>query len=77
MTRSNVIECDRFLTIRCKAFSLEGVRSNRVMVGADRMDGNEVIEGQVRVWDSAAGSFTACHSLSAKTIAKIRRTFQP
>jgi hypothetical protein len=77
MFKNNTITCDRFLTIRCKAFSTEGVRMNRIMVEADVVDGRNVIEGQVKVWDSASGSFTLCHSLSAKTIAKIRRVSQP
>jgi hypothetical protein len=55
------------LTIRCRAFAQEGVRSNRVAVEAD---------GTVRVWDSVAGHYTTCHSLSAKTQARIRKQAQ-
>ena len=77
MFRNNVIEADRFLTIRCRAFSGEGVRENRIMVSADKMRGCDVIEGDVRVWDSVAGCYTSCHTLTPRTIAKVRRTSQP
>jgi hypothetical protein len=53
------------LTIRCKAFSGEGVRLNRVLVEPGR-------DGAVLVWDSVAGHYTTCHSLSAKTQDRIR-----
>jgi hypothetical protein len=53
------------LAIRCKAFSGEGVRLNRVLVEPGR-------NGAVLVWDSVAGHYTSCHSLSDKTQAKIR-----
>ena len=53
------------LTIRCKAFSGEGARENKVLVEPGR-------NGAVLVWDSVAGHYTACHSLSAKTQAKIQ-----
>jgi hypothetical protein len=46
---------DREITMRCKAFSGEGVRTNRLRVESD---------GTVAVWDSVAGHYTACHSLS-------------
>jgi hypothetical protein len=39
---------------RCKAFAAEGVRDNLLMIDGDSL----------RVWDSAAGYFTSCHSLS-------------
>ena len=52
------------LTIRCKAFSGEGVRRNRVLV--------ETL-GDVLVWDSVAGHYTTCHALSKSTQAKIRK----
>jgi hypothetical protein len=73
---SNIISADRFLTIKAKAFSGQGVRTHRVMVEADQVDGREVVRGTVRVWDDVAGHFTTRHILSARTIAKIRRTFQ-
>jgi hypothetical protein len=48
---------------RCKAFSGEGVRLNRIRVEKD---------GSVLVWDSVAGHFTTCHSLSAKAQDRLR-----
>jgi hypothetical protein len=77
MMSSNIITADRILTIRCKAFSGQGVREHRVMVDADRVDGQTVTRGRVRVWDDVAGHFTVCHSLSESAIRRIRRTFQP
>lgn len=74
---SGIATCDRYLTIRCKAFANEGIREHRIMVCADTVDGREVTRGNVLVWDSVAGHFTSCHSLSPKTIARIRSTFQP
>ena len=53
------------LTIRCKAFSGEGARENKVLVEPGR-------NGAVLVWDSVAGHYTSCHSLSTRTQAKIR-----
>lgn len=52
------------LTVRCKAFSAEGVRENRVSV-----DG----AGVVRVYDDVAGHYTVAHSLSAGAERRIRR----
>jgi hypothetical protein len=75
--KTNIITTERYLTIRAKAFSGEGVRTHRVMVEADRVDGQDVIRGAVRVWDDVAGHYTACHSLSPRTIQRIRDTFQP
>jgi hypothetical protein len=53
------------LTIRCNAFSGEGARENKVLVEPGR-------NGAILVWDSVAGHYTACHSLSARTQVKIR-----
>jgi len=53
------------LTIRCKAFSGEGARENRVLVEPGR-------NGAVLVWDSVAGHYTSCHILTIRTQAKIR-----
>jgi hypothetical protein len=53
------------LTIRCKAFSGEGVRENKVLVEPGR-------NGAVLVWDSIAGHYTSCHILTIRTQAKIR-----
>ena len=47
------------------------------MVEADRVEGRNVIRGQVRVWDDVAGHFTACHGLNHAAIRRIRSTFQP
>lgn len=52
------------MTIRCKAFSGEGVRLNKVLVEAS---------GDVLVWDSVAGHYTTCHVMSNATQAKIRK----
>jgi hypothetical protein len=53
------------LTIRCKAFSGEGARENKVLVEPGR-------NGAVLVRDSVAGHYTHAHSLSPRTQAKIR-----
>ncbi len=52
------------LTIRAKAFANEGVKSHKVSIDSD---------GTVRVWDSVAGFFTTCHSLSQSAIRRIRK----
>lgn len=54
----------RKIRVRAKAFSGEGVREHECMVGAD---------GTVRVWDSVAGHYTTCHSLSESAQRRIRR----
>lgn len=77
MFKNNVIECDRFLLIRCRAFRGEGVRWNKILVAADTVDDDgNVTFGTIRVWDSVCGCFTSCHCLSAKLQAKLRRTSQ-
>jgi hypothetical protein len=52
------------LTIRCKAFSGESIKTNKVRVETD---------GNVQVWDSVAGHYTNVHSLSESTIRRIRK----
>lgn len=52
------------VTARCKAFSAEGVRHNRCLVEPD---------GAVLVWDSVAGQYTRCHSLTFKALRRIRK----
>lgn len=52
------------ITVRCKAFSAEGVRENRVRFAAD---------GTVSVYDSVAGHYTIHHALSAQKIARLRK----
>ena len=53
-----------YRVIRCKAFSGEGVRLNRVSISAD---------GTVRVYDSVAGHYTTMHSLSQSALRRIRK----
>ena len=50
------------ITARAKAFSRESIREYKFAVDAD---------GTVRVWDSVAGHYTTCHSLSASAIRRI------
>lgn len=52
------------ITARCRAFSGEGVRENRILVEAD---------GSVLAWDDVAGAYTRCHALSAGQQARLRR----
>ena len=52
------------ITIRAKAFSGEGVRTHDALVESD---------GTVLVWDSVAGYFTSCHSLSTSAIRRARK----
>lgn len=51
------------ITVRAKAFSDEGVRKHRVLVD----------DVNVRVWDSVAGHYTLCHSLSRSAVKRIIR----
>ncbi len=55
---------DRTITARCRAFSGQSIQTHRCMVSAD---------GTVRVWDSVAGHYTTCHSLSESAQQRIRR----
>ena len=52
------------IEMRCKAFSGEGTRMNRVQVSDD---------GTVRVWDSVANHYTTCHCLSATAQRRARK----
>ena len=52
------------ITARSKAFSGEGVRLHTFSVDLD---------GTVRVWDSVAGHFTACHTLSESAQKRLRK----
>lgn len=52
------------ITARAKAFSNEGIKTHKFSVDAD---------GAVRVWDSVAGHYTTCHSLSKSAEARIRK----
>jgi len=49
------------MTVKAKAFAGQGVRSHRVMVD----------DLNVRVFDSVAGYYTLCHSLSKSAIRRI------
>lgn len=61
---ATTITADRVVTARAKAFSGESIRTHKFMVSAD---------GDVRVWDSVAGYYTTCHSLSIGAQRRIRR----
>jgi hypothetical protein len=52
------------VTARAAAFAGQGVREHRFMIDTD---------GTVRVWDSIAGYYTACHSLSDAAQRRIRK----
>lgn len=52
------------VTIRAKAFHGRGVETVRVQVEKD---------GTVRVWDSVAGHYTLCHSLSKSAHARVKK----
>ena len=63
MTTTMMTTTERYLDMRCKAFSGEGVRLNRLrVVGRD-----------VTVLDSTAGHYTHCHVLSRKAADKARK----
>ena len=49
---------------RCRAFTGEGIRENKIMISADKT---------VRVWDSVAAHYTTVHSLSPATVRRIIR----
>jgi hypothetical protein len=49
------------MTVRCKAFSGEGVKEHRVRVD----------DVSVRVLDPVSGHYTLCHSLSKAAIKRI------
>jgi hypothetical protein len=52
------------IQIRCKAFAGGKVEINKIQVDD---------AGVVRVWDSVAGHYTTCHSLTPRSIGKIAR----
>jgi uncharacterized Zn finger protein (UPF0148 family) len=52
------------VTARATAFAGQGVREHRFLVDTD---------GTVRVWDSIAGYYTACHGLSDAAQRRIRK----
>jgi len=49
---------------RCRAFTGEGVKENRILVESD---------GEVCVWDAFARTYTRCHALSAGQQARLRK----
>ena len=73
---AGICTMDRYLRMRVKAFSFEGVKQNLILVEADTVEGLEVTRGIIRVWDSVAKTFTSCHSLSQRAINRIRQTYQ-
>ncbi len=54
---------DRTVTTKAKAFTGQPIRQHKFLVSAD----------EVRVWDSVAGYYTVCHSLSAASVRRIRK----
>jgi len=54
---------DTIITARAKAFSTESARVYRFRVQ----------DGVVMPWDSVAGYFTNCHSLTPSQMARIRK----
>ncbi len=52
------------LTARAKAFSGEAVRDHRFRIETD---------GTLRVWDTIAGHYTACHGLRPAAVRRIRK----
>ena len=73
---ANICTTDRYLRLRIKAFSTEGVKKNLLLIEGDTVEGHEVTRGIIRVWDSVAGCFTSCHSISQRSINRIRQTHQ-
>ena len=53
------------LSVRCLAFTGEGVRLNRIEA--------DLADHTVSVWDSVAGHYTTHHALSARSVARILR----
>ncbi len=51
----------KYLNVRCRAFSCEGVRMNRIAVDGDT----------IRVYDSVAGYYVTLHSIAKRTQARI------
>ncbi len=54
---------EKIITARARAFSGQRIRTHKFMVSA----------GMVRVWDSIAGHYTTCHSLSPAATRRILR----
>lgn len=60
----HVVDNMKIITIRAKAFSTQPIGAYTVSVAPC---------GLIRVYDSVAGYFTVCHSLSQRTINRINR----
>ena len=54
----------KVITIKCKAFGNETAKEYKVLIEDN---------GTVRVYDSVAGYYTACHRLSKSQQRRIRR----
>ena len=54
----------KIVSVRAKAFSGRGIEQIKCDVDQD---------GTVRVWDSVAGHYTACHSLGKSAQQRIRK----
>ena len=58
---------DRQIEMRCRAFTATPIQLHRIRVSAD---------GTVRVYDSIAGHYTTCHSLSQGAQRRARKLAQ-
>jgi len=67
-TRSNYwkVNPTREGNVRCKAFSHQGVKLNRVRVTFDERG-----EADLTVWDEVAGHFTRCHAIKPRRWGRI------
>lgn len=55
----------KVITVKCKAFGSETAKDHKVLIEDS---------GAIRVYDSIAGYYTACHRLSKATQRSIRRS---
>ena len=60
----STINDDKLVYIKARAFTGDKIRLNKCLVDSD---------GTVRVWDSVANSFTACHILSKAAVTRCRK----
>lgn len=58
------------ITMRCQAFSGEGVKSHRIRIMRDYR--NDPTSGIVEVWDDCSQHFTSCHILSTQQMARAK-----
>ena len=54
----------KVITVKCKAFGNETAKDHKVLIEDN---------GMIRVYDSIAGYYTGCHSLSKATQRRIRK----